>query len=806
MQTWLQDLRFGLRNLSRNPGFAVVAIATLARGIGSSAAIFEVVNGVLLQPLPYPDPGRLLTLFETHDDSELRETANVTYASFLDVNREVDALAGVGAYRDWFYNLTGDGDPERLVGARSTPGLLPTLGVPPQLGRWFLPEEGLSANAAVAILSHDLWQRRYGGDPQVVGTTIQLNGSSSLVVGVMPRGFAVPHGAALWTPLVTDGVLATNRTAHLLRVVARRAPEVTDAEVETQLASLSRQIARTDPGADPDLTLRTESMHGFLVADARRPLLLLSGAVMLVLLIACANVANLLLAHATRREHEFTVRAALGAGRWRLIRQLLTESALIAGCGGVLGTALAVQVVQRLLPLAPGGLPRAEDVRPDGGMIAFGFGITLLAVTIFGIAPALFAATPDLGRALRKGDRGTIGGRSRGLRSALVVAEVALALVLLAGAGLLTNSFARLLAEETGVDGANVLTMQLFLATSRDAGDAAGERRSIFVEQVLDRVRLTPGIESAGWVNVAPLAGGPATGFEIEGRPWPDPERGPLAGVRVIDPGYLRAMRIPLLRGRGLSDDDDADGPRVMLISESLSRRYFDGDDPLGRTITMTGWGPPLSGTVVGIVGDVRAGSMEDEFEPTLYWPYPQFPQAFNTLVVRTAGTPESMIATVKSRVWQVDPDQPIGAVKTMEQAVSHSVADRRFVTGLLGAFSAVALLLAAIGLYGVISYSVTARTSEIGLRLALGARGTDVLHLVLSQGMRFVGLGLVIGLVAALALSRLLSGLLYEVRPGDPSTLALVSLTLVGVSAVACWIPARRAARIDPAISLRSD
>ncbi|HZS05440.1 MAG TPA: ABC transporter permease [Blastocatellia bacterium] len=796
MKTLLQDARYGMRMLLRKPGVTVLAVLTIALGIGLNTAVFSVVNAVLLRPLPYREPSRIVMVEESHQQFQ---TSGFTYASFIDLAGQAQPFESVGAWRFWNFNLTDGGEPEQVTGAAVSAGFFPTLGVTPSLGRAFVTEEDQPGADTVVILSHALWQRRFGSDPGAVGRVIRVSDISRTVVGVMPPGFAFPNQTELWTPLVAGGDLKSNRRSHLLRVIARLKPGVTVEQAQTVMSAFAQGIEQQNPGVDAGIMVGVTPLQTRLTSSVRTALLVLFGAVGFVLLIACANVASLLLARASTRGREMAVRVAIGAGRWQLVRQMLTESMVLAALGGALGLLLAVWGIDLIVALSPAGVPRLDEVKISAGVLVFTLLVSLVNGLLFGLVPALQATRVDMLDALKDGGRSAGGGTSSRFRQFLIVSEVALAMVLLVGAGLLVNSFVRLLQVNRGFDEKNLLTMRLFLSPDRFR---EGPRQTEFIRQVLERIKTVPGVSSAGIVNSLPLTGGAATTFEVAGSHPTDNQ--PVADIRVVDPDYFRTMKIPLLGGRWFTERDTADAPRVMVINETMARRYWPGEDPVGKRVTMRDWGPPLTGEIAGVVGDVKPDGLDAQVRPMIYWPYPQFPSIFNALVIRTDGDPLSVVAAVKSRIWSVDPEQPVSAVRPMEQLLADSVAQRRFNALLLGLFAALALGLAAVGIYGVISHSVAQRTREIGIRMAVGARGGDVLRLVIGQGMTPVLAGVVIGLAGAFALTRLMTTLLFGVNATDPLTFAGGASLLAIVGLLACLVPARRATKVDPMIALR--
>ena len=796
MQTLIRDLQYGIRMLIRKPGFTLIAVVTLALGIGANTMIFSVVNAVLLSPLPFPDSARLVRLGESHQ----KYKANFTYASFYDLGNETESLENIAAARFWSDNLTDSAEPEQVSIMLVSANFFAALGVPPQLGRTFLPEEDSPGRNNVVVLSHALWQRRYGGDPNLIGKPIKVSGNERTVIGVMPSGFQsnvlFSGQYDLWAPLMWGGSLRDNRRSHLLAVIARLKPRATIAQAEGELGALAAGIEQQNPGVDdPELGVTVVGLQDRLVAPMRPALMVLLCAVGCVLLIACANVANLVLARSAAREREMAIRLALGASRWRIARQLHTESALLGVAGGAAGLLLAVWGVDSITAFAPANLPRIDEVRIDARVLGFTLFTSLLTGILFGLAPALQLPRLSIHEVVKDGGRGSVGTRRRWLRHILVVAEVAAALVLLIGAGLLINSFLRLQQVDRGFDARNVLTLNLTLSRY-----STTEQQVAFLKDALERVAQTPGARAAGLTSTLPLRGGPSTEFVIEGRPPLEVGDEPSADIRIIDPNYFHAMGILIQAGRPFAETDSTDAPRVMVINENMARRFWPDEDPIGKRVTMKDWGPPLTGEIVGIASDVKANGLDSETRPMIYWPYPQFPTIFNSIVVRTEGDPLSLVGAIKSQIWSVDPAQPIASVETMETVLADSVAPRRFNMLLIGIFAALALALAAIGIYGVISYTVSQRTHEIGIRMAMGARGSDVLKLVVGQGMTLALAGVVVGLAAAFGLTRLMSSLLFGVSPTDAVTFALIATLLAGVALV----PARHATKVDPMVALR--
>jgi len=802
-----RDLRYAIRMLGQSPGFTGAAVVALALGIGATTAIFSVVNAVLLRPLPYPDPGRLVLVKEHNQGVPVGTTSFATYA---DWEARGQTLERVAAIRSWYPTLTGQGEPERLQAMRVSASFFGLLGVAPQLGRDFLETEDRPDAWRAIVLSQGLWRRRFGGDPQVIGRRVALSGESFTVVGVMPAEFEEAlsanfyEPAELWAPLGYGAALPyACRTCRHLRVVARLKPGVTLEQAGAEVDAITRGLAREHPqdyaGAGATLLPLQEQF----VSSIRPALYLMLGAVGVVLLVACANLANLLLARAARRRREMAVRAALGAGRARLLRQLLTESLLLAVVGAGGGLLLVVWGLDALVALAPSDLPSVVGAQLDTRVLLFTLGLTVLTGLVFGLAPALHASRVDLQSALRDEGRGTTGGGPGRLRGLLVSGELALSLVLLIGAGLLVRSFVRLSQVSPGFDARGLLTMQVSALGPRYEDEA---RVRAFYEEVLRRVAGLPGVESAAMVSNLPLGGNrDQAGLHVEGRPLANAAEAPSPERYGVSPDYLRAMRIPLRRGRILSERDGPDAPRVALIGESVARRVFAGEDPLGKSIRLGGPDSPTR-TIVGVVGDVSHDGLEVAPDLQIYVPHAQWSVPYMQLVIRAAGDPAALAGAVRRELWAVDPDQPVYRVATMEQLISATVARRRFLTLLLNLFAGVALVMATIGTYGLISYTVAQRAPEFGLRVALGAQPGDIYRLVLRQGARLALAGVGAGLAIALALARVLASLLYGVSATDPLIFGAISLLLLSVALIASYVPARRAAKVDPVVALRQE
>jgi putative ABC transport system permease protein len=813
MQTLWQDLRYGARMLMKNPGFSLIAALTLTLGVGANTAIFSVINGVLLKPLPYAEPGRLVAVWEVRHDGR---RGAVSYPNFADWRAQNQVFERIALYRDSAMALTGGGEPANLRAVITTPDLFPLLNARPQLGRGFLPEEE-KAGSRVVVLGDGAWRKYFGADPNLVGKQIKLNGRDFSVVGVMPAGFNFPVEAEqtdMWVSAAISSErddpkeksMNEQRGAHIYDSIARLKPGVTLAAAQTDLeAVMGRLRAQYPDDVVGDHTAMLPYLTD-LVGNVERALLVLFAAVGVVLLIACANVASLLLARAIGRQREIAVRAALGASWGRIVRQLLTESLLLAAVGGTAGLLLATWGVDLLKALSPADLPRMQGVRLDGRVLVFTLLVSLLTGLLFGLIPALRAARADLNEALKEGGRGGEGLRRNRLRSALVVAEVASAMTLLVGAGLLINSFVRLQRVNMGFDPHQVLTLRVELPEARYR---EGRQIINFNQEFLRRVERLPGVRSAAMVFKPPLGGGnPSNTFEVEGRP-PDKSNRLSAGLRVSTPGYFHTLGIPFVDGRDFGERDEEKSAPVVIINETLAARYFPNQNPIGKHLRpdiAIGPGAPPWREIVGVVSAVRHGGPGKEPAPEFFLPHTQMPFFTPTTVVRVAGDPLAMVGAVRNEVRAMDRELPIDSVKTLDQYLTESVAQPRFNTLLLALFAGVAMTLTAVGLYGVMAFSVTARTREIGVRVALGARGPDVLRLVISQGMKLTLIGVAIGMVAALALTRLMAGLLFGVTPTDPATFALIALPLVGVAMLACYIPARRATKVDPMIALRCE
>jgi predicted permease len=803
MRTFWQDLRYGARMLLKQPGLALVAVFTLALGIGANSAIFSVVNGVLLRPMPLEDPDRLIKIWETFLPGG-QGTASVP--NLKDWREQNTVFKGIAAYQFSSFNLRGLESPERLQGATVSPNFFDVVGIRPRLGRAFQIGEDEAGRSRVALLSHRLWQRAFGGDAGVVGKEIPLNGENYTVIGVMPPAFRFPSRLTeIWVPLVIPPDQVNNRDNHWMFTLARLEPDASFEQAREQMAAIAKRIEQQYPDSQAGRSVFLIPLQEETVQSVRPALRELMFAVGFVLLIACANVANLLLGRATSRRREIAVRTALGAGRLRIVRQLLTESLLLAAAGGALGLALAKWGVEALLVLAEDFLPRANEVGLDWRVATFTAALSLLTGVFFGLIPALQSSRVDLQSALREGAGGGVSAQTNRLRSALVVMEVAATLVLLIGAGLLIKSFIRLYETDLGFKAENVLTMSLALPQAKypDVQAAAA-----FHQKLVERVSSLPGARSAGVINYLPVQQwGFNGGIAIEGQGPYEPGREPLAEFRAISPDYFRTMSVPLISARFFTAQDQSNSAPVVIVNQTLAQRHLPGQDPIGKRIRSIGnnWR-----TVVGVVGDVRQSGVTQSVRAEVYVPVTQAvwtPMAQTmSLVVRADAEPEALISAVRNAVREIDPAQPVFNVKTMEAVVTDSVADRRLNMQLLGIFAAVALTLAVIGIYSVMSYTVSQHTREIGIRMALGARPLDVLKLVVGQGMGLTLVGVGLGLAGAFGLTRLMATLLYGVKATDPPMFAVVSALMVIVSLLACYVPARRATKVDPMVALRNE
>ena len=813
MDSIVNDVRFTLRMFRKKPGFTLVAVLTLALGIGANTAIFSVVNATLLRPLPFAEPERVVMVWgylaRIAQTADRLPSSSGNFVSLRDQNHSLEKLA---AFRSWGWQLTGGGEPELLRGARVSSDFFQAVGASPTLGRTFTNEEDQPNRAPVAIISHSLWRRHFAADPQVIGKTMTLTGQTVMVVGVMPPGFQFPGGANMipglqfaldndvWMPLALTDEEKQNQGTMNLALIGRLKPGVASSQAETELRALQQSL----PLGTIGYTLNVVPLHQQMVGKIRKLLLVLLATVAFVLLIACANIANLLLVRATSRQKETAIRAALGAGRLRLIRQLLTESLLLALAGGGVGLLLAVWGNSLLVSLIPEDVPRIHEISVDGRILAFTLLVSCLTGIIFGLAPALQASKLDLNESLKEGRRRTTAGQAQNrLRSLLVVSEVALALIVLISAALLIKSFVRLLDVKPGFNPANVLTLDIQLPDLPPSRYASDDEQTAFFQQLMDRIKALPGVEGAGAVVTLPLTGAfEGTDVILAGQEsLPDAER-PEADYNTVTPDFFSTMQIPLAQGRQFTAQDRKGAPGVVIINDIMAQRLWPNEDPLGKRFTVGFEKDPRE--VVGVVGSIKQTTLDAEVRPAMYLPHLQRASAGMTVLVRTTGEPLALAAAVREQVRALDKDIPVTHIQTMEQVFRTSVAQQRFSMLVVGLFAGLALVLATVGIYGVMAYSVAQRAHEIGVRMALGARTGQVLKLILRDGMTLALLGVAVGLAGAFALTRLIATLLFGVTPTDAATLILVSLALLGVALVACYIPARRATKVDPLVALR--
>jgi predicted permease len=818
METSLQDVRYSLRLLRKNPGFTAIAILTLALGFGASTAVFSVVNAVLIKPLSYPHSEQIVFTWGIAPPGLNLGYDEIPWGrvQFLEFSRQTKAFQHFAAFQSSSFNLTDAGDPALLEGVRATSGFFPALGVSPALGRTYTAEEDQPGRAPVVVLSHAIWQERFGGAPEILGRVMELNGAAHTVIGVMPAGFDFPRAnelpgsidspraAQLWVPLALNPGPIIRGEPSELAVIGRMKPGVTVKQAQAELDVLTKHMEDMFPRAKGWFNSRATPLTRQVAGDTRRPLLLLLGAVGIVLLVACSNVASLLLARSLAREKEFSLRSALGAARLRLIRQLLTESFLLSAAGALAGVLVAELGVRFVKIFGPSNIPRLSEVDLDWRVFAFTFLVTLFVGILFGLAPAFSAARRNLSESLKEGGhRTTAGHAGQKIRQSLLICEVALALVLVTAAGLLTRTFLRLLTAGGGFNAENVLTFELSLPNTKYPDQ---DRIVALYHELLLRIQNLPGVESAGISEVVPLAGaGESTGMRIPDFHSADEKERPYANYTIVTPGYFSAIGTSILQGRDFSESDTADSMPVAIINQAMAKKFWPGQNPLGKAA-----GVPIRKfdmTIIGVIPDLKHLSLREEPAPEVYVPYTQNPwpsMLVMQAVVRTKADPDSVFAAVREAVHSVDSDLPLAKVTTLASIVDTSLAQPRFSMLLLGSFGAIALLLAFIGIYGVISYSVAQRTQEIGIRLALGAQRRNVFALILSQGARLAGLGIAIGLLLAFGVARLMSSFLFGVQPADPLTFTAVCALLLAVAFFACYIPARRATRVDPLTALR--
>lgn len=800
-----QDLLYGFRMLWKKPGFSIIAIGTLALGIGASTAIFSVVNGVLLRPLPYKDAERIVTVWQNDHRRGIAQQ-KVSPPNFLDYKQRSQVFEGMAALRPYGLDYTGAGEPETLQCWLVSEGFFQVVGVSALHGRTFLPEEHQPGQAHVALLSYGLWNRRFGADPNLVGQKMVLGGIPYTVIGILPREFHFTEKRELMVPYVISEAEKRRRTGTYLSVFARLKPDVSLEQARGEMNSIAAQLAQEYPQTNQEVGVTATPLSEQYLGEVKPALLTLFAAVGLLLLIACTNVASLLIVRGAQRGREFAVRAALGATRKRLMYQLFVENIILAFLGGI-GGGLLGWALLFVLTLSPGSLPRIGEVGIDGVVLAFTFGISLLTALIFGLLPLVHFSKPDLQATLKEGGRSASAGfMHHRLRSLLVVSEIALALVLLIGAGLLTRSFLRLLRTDPGFEVENVLTLQVHVYNL----NPKPEQQLAYFDQVLARLKTLPGVKDAGAVSAPPFVGEGSieinNPFVIEGKPAPVPGQEPTAYQTVVTTDYFRTLSIPLHHGRLFTSMDDQQAPKVALVNATMARRHWPNEETLGKKLTITWANKPLSAEIVGVVGDVRHTGLDSAPRPEIFLHLPQAPFGSMTFVIRTSGDPLALLPEIKGEVWAVNKDQPIYSIRTEEQLVADSLSSRRFSLILLGIFAIVSLVLAGVGLYGLVSLSTSQRTQEIGVRIALGAPASRILKMVIGEGIVLALVGIGVGLVGSFLLTRFLNTMLFGITPTDPVTFASISLLLILVALLASYIPARRATKVDPIIALRQE
>lgn len=805
MDTLRQDLIYAIRRLAMAPAFTLIAVATLALGIGANSAIFSVVHAVLLKPLPFAEPERLVQLYQV---SGGRNVAYFSPQNFLDTAAAAKSFEGIAAVDGGGVTLTGRGAPAVLNGAEVSASFFSVFGMTPELGRPISADENEPDKATVVVLSHALWQTRFGGDPKIIGQSIRLDSRDFTVIGVAPKDFSFPDDTELWTPLAYDAVFRTHsRGAWYLRVFGRLRPGASLAAAREETKTIAARLEKAFPDQNAGLGGTTLPLQEAMVGGSRSALYLLLGAVGLVLVIACVNVANLLMARAAARESEFAVRQALGAGQGRIFRQLMTESLLLGALGGVAGLLVASLSLGSLIALQPNGVKRLNEAHIDPAVMFFAAVLAMATGFLCGVLPGMSARRAPA-QALREGARGLLGGRSGRVRGGLVIGQMALAMMLLAGAGLLLRSFAQLQQVNPGFEVKDALTFRIALPAEAYKDES---RRVAFFDRLLERVSALPGVRASAATLGLPLNGTQINiSFQVRNRPELPASQQPAMEMRAATPAYFKAMGIPVVRGRGIEPGDVAGAAQVVVLSQSAVKKYFPNQNPIGQWITL-GWRrpegqPKAGGEVVGVVGDVKSFGLARDAVPEIYLPYAQLPVGSMDVVVRASVPPMSLGPAVEKAVHELDPDIPVARLRSLEDVVSRSISQPRFYMLLLGLFASMAVLLAALGIFGVISYAVTQRSREIGIRMALGAHPGSVMRLVLSNAAVLILSGIGLGLAGALALSRSLSGLLFNLSPTDPSTLAGVALLLSAVALLASYLPARQATRVDPLLTLRSE
>jgi putative ABC transport system permease protein len=828
MHKLIQDLRYAVRTMLKRPGFTSVAVVTLALGIGASTAIFSVVNAALLRELPYKAPDRLYHIWEITPQKEFAQR-EFSYPDYQDYQQN-QVFEGIAAYTGGGGIMSGRGEPERVFAPAASANFFSVLGVEPFLGRTFQPGEDKPGAPRVTVLTYGMWQQRLGGDPNIVGQSLTINGDPYTVVGVLPASFQFAlRNADLWRPYQPTDTQLTRRFMHGTNLIGRLKPGIDAAQAQSELSVIAKRIEQEHNQSHAGTGVKLVPLQEQFVGQVKPILLVLLAAVGFVLLIACANVAGLLLTRSLARQKEVAIRSALGANRWRVVRQLLTESLLLSLIGGAVGLLIAYWGVDALVATLPDSqlntLPFLKSLRIDSSILAFSSGLSLLTGIVFGLAPAIQSSRPDLNEVLKEGCRTTAGGARHRLRNVFVATQIALAVVLLVGAGLMMKSLLRLLESNVGFNPQNVLTMTVTLPAPKYADP---DKQVIFFDQLNERVQSLPGVAGAGTVNVLPLQGGNTTRFYVDGDPVPPPGQEIEANIRVVDRTYFQTLGVPVIAGRAF-DDRDGEAERqtaqaqaqaqaqsqaqgapvpisgVVIIGKTLADKVFAGRDPVGRRLAYNSFAGQTD-LVIGVVGDVKIGGLDEALRPVIYYPFRRFPGGGTNLVVRTNGDPTALASAIRNETRTLEPEAALFNVRAMEDLIGDSPAAfmRRFPALLIGVFAGVALLLAAIGIYGVVSYTVSQQTHHIGVRMALGAQTSDIVRMVLKQGLALALAGVGLGVVAALALMRFLSSLLFEVQASDTTTFAIVVFSLLVVALLACYIPARRAARVDPLIALR--
>lgn len=803
MSTFIQDIRYSVRTLMNSPGFTIVAILTLALGIGANTALFTVVNAVILKPLPYPDPEQLAMIWQSYPD-EGYDQASVSAPNYMDWRKQSESFRDMSTFRYKAYNLVRSEEPVRLIGVTATSGFFNILGVQPILGRIFLEHEDQPDAEPVIVLAHDMWHQHFGADDSIIGQIVTLNGVSYTVVGVMPQGFNFPGRAALWVPYVFTEKEYTSRGLVYLRVVGRLQPDVTLQQAQVEMDGIASRLAKTYPDSNLNSGVSIIPLHEQEVGDVKPALYAVFIATGFVLLLACTNIANLLLTRAAIRTREIAIRTALGAGRLRLVRQFLTESLLLSAIGGAVGILIAIWGTDILVAISPSDFPRLNDVSINLDVIWFVVIVSIVTGILFGLVPALYSTRSSVYSSLKEGGGRTSGSRqSVRIRHGLVIAEVALGLVLLVGAGLMIQTIARLKNVDPGYEPHGVLTTKIALPKSKYPNP---EQQAAFYRHVLERIRSTPGVVHASAVSTIPMSGGELNwSFTIEGRPEPPPGKEMGATWDAVAPYYFKTLGIPLIKGRVFTELDLTSTKLVLVISETMAKRFWPDEDPIGQQLSLHSRRSGIY-EIIGVVGDIHHANLSTIDQPHMYVTHEQDSRRSFNIMVRADGDPMMLAGVLRDAVRFVDPEQPTSSIRTLDYYVNDSMSQTQFTMRLLVAFALVGLVLAGVGIYGVMAYSVTQRTHEIGIRMALGAQVNSVLGLIIKQGSLLIGAGVVMGLLGAVSLTHLLSSMLYSVQPNDPVTLVSVSILLASVAMFACYIPARRATKVDPMVALRCE